>query len=98
MKLKMVGAPSSLRMGAAKRIAGWKRGAKQKPMSASSTHRATCSGPRSTTTPSVSNRSAELLVADAARPPCLQTLAPAPATTKEAMVETLNADVFRDGD
>ena len=51
--------------------------------------RATPAGPRSITTPSASRTSAEPAADDAARPPCLHTLAPAPATTSAAMVDTL---------
>ncbi len=67
----------------------WKRGAKQKPIPASATQRATPSGPRSITTPRASSRSADPHDDEAARLPCLQTLAPAPATTRAEMVETL---------
>ena len=72
-KLNVVGAPSSRRTGAAKRMAGWKRCAKQNPMPASRTHRATPSGPRSITTPSASSTSVEPHCDDDARPPCLAT-------------------------
>src|SRR5438270_36955 len=51
--------------------------------------RATPSGPRSMTTPSASSTSAEPALEEAARPPCLQTGTPAPATTSAAMVEML---------
>ena len=85
----MVGVPSSRRTGAAKRIAGWKRWAKQKPMPTSRTQRATPSGPRSMTTPSDSSTSTEPHFDDAARPPCFATVAPAAAVTIAAMVDTL---------
>ena len=84
----MVGVPSWLRTGAAKRMAGWKRWAKQKPMPTSRTQRATPSGPRSITTPSVSSTSTDPHFDDAARPPCLATRAPDAAVTIAAMVET----------
>ncbi len=84
-----MGTPSSRRVGPAWRMAGWKRGAKQKPMPASSTQRATPSGPRSITTPSASSTSAVPQLDEAARLPCLQTFAPAPATTSAASVDTL---------
>ena len=72
-KLKTVGTPSSLRTGPTKRMAGWKRWAKQKPMPASATQRATPSGPISIATPSASSTSAVPTDDDAARLPCLQT-------------------------
>ena len=87
--MKTVGMPSSLRTGAANRMAGWKRGAKQNPMPTSSMQRATPTGPRSATTPSASRTSAAPTAEDEARPPCLQTLEPVAATTRAAMVETL---------
>ena len=58
-------------------------------MPVSSMQRATPAGPRSMTTPSASSTSAEPAADEAARPPCLHTLAPAPATTRAAMVDTL---------
>ena len=87
-KLKVVGVPSSRRTGAAKRIAGWKRWAKQKPMPTSRTQRPTPSGPRSMTTPSDSSTSTDPHFEDAARPPCFATRAPAAAVTIAAMVDT----------
>jgi hypothetical protein len=51
--------------------------------------RATPSGPRSITTPRASSTSAEPASDDDARPPCLQTGTPAPATTMAAIVDTL---------
>ena len=88
-KLNTVGMPSSRLVGTAWRKAEWKRGARQNPMPASATQRATPSGPRSTTTPKASSTSADPPESEAPRLPCLQTLAPAPATTKAAMVDTL---------
>ena len=88
-KLNVVGVPSWLRTGAAKRIAGWNRWAKQNPMPTSRTQRATPSGPRSMTTPSASSTSTDPHFDDAARPPCLATRAPAAAVTTAAMVDTL---------
>ena len=64
-------------------------GGKQKPIPASSMQRATAAGGRAISTPSASSTSAEPVREDAARPPCLQTGTPAPATTRAAMVETL---------
>ena len=81
--------PISRRAGAAKRNAGWNRGAKQKPMPASSTQRSTPSGDSSMTTPSSSNTSAVPHSDDAPRAPCLHTGTPAPATTMAAIVDTL---------
>src|SRR5690606_24435457 len=63
--------------------------AKQKPMPASVTHRATSSGPQSMRTPRASRTSALPVEDDAARLPCLHTRPPAPATTSAASVETL---------
>ena len=88
-KLNAVGIPSSRRGGPAWRIAGWKRGAKQNPMPASATHRATSSGPQSMRTPSASSTSAAPVDDDAARLPCLHTRPPAPATTSADSVDTL---------
>ena len=76
-KLNTVGTPSSLRTGPTKRMAGWKRWAKQNPMPASATQRATPSGPSSIATPSASSTSAVPTDDDAARLPCLQTGTPA---------------------
>ncbi len=91
-KLNTVGTPSSLRTGPTKRMAGWKRWAKQNPMPASATQRATPSGPSSIATPSASSTSAVPTDDDAARLPCLQTGTPAPAVMKAASVVTLMLD------
>ncbi len=91
MKLKTVGMPSSARTGPAWRMAGWKARAKQKPRPASTTQRVTPAPSRSMPTPSASSRSNEPLVEVALRLPCLQMCTPAPATTKQAMVDTLRA-------
>ena len=88
-RLNTVGIPISRRDGAAKRNAGWNRGAKQKPMPASSTQRRTPSGVSSSTTPSASKTSAVPHSDDAPRAPCLHTGTPAPATTMAAIVDTL---------
>src|SRR5436190_1368578 len=88
-KLNVVGVPSSRRAGPANRSAGWNFGAKQNPIPASSTQRATPVGPRSITTPIASSTSAEPHADDAARLPCLATRTPAPATTRAARVEML---------
>ncbi len=87
--LNSVATPSSRRTGAACRIAGWKRGARQNPIPALSTHVATPSGVMSRATPSASSTSADPLSELDARPPCLQTSPPAPATTNAAVVEML---------
>ena len=50
---------------------------------------ATSAGPRSITTPRASRTSAEPAFDEAARPPCLHTGTPAPATTNAAIVDTL---------
>ena len=71
------------------RIAGWKPGAKQKPIPASSTHRATVTGSRSMTTPSASRDRHSRTRTTPARLPCLHTFTPAPATTIAAIVDTL---------
>ncbi len=87
--LKAVRMPSSLRGAAAWRIAGWKAGAKRKAIPTSSTQLRTPSGLRATATPSSSRTSALPQRLDAARPPCLATGQPAPATTNAAAVEML---------
>ena len=81
--------PSSLRTGAAWRMAGWKAGANMKPIPTSSMHRWTPSGPRSITTPKASSTSALPQDPETARLPCLATLSPAAAATKAAAVDTL---------
>ncbi len=88
-KLKAVGTPSSRRATAACRIEGWNTWAKQKVMPASSALRATRGIGRSSRTPRASRTSADPEVDDAARLPCLTTLAPAPAAISAAMVEML---------
>ena len=70
-------------------MAGWYRGAKQKPIPTSSMQRATEAGGRVISTPSASSTSADPVRDEAARPPCLHTGTPAPATIRAAMVETL---------
>src|SRR6266481_5751129 len=60
-----------------------------KPMPASATQRPTCSGLMSILTPSEESTSAAPERDDSARLPCLATGTPAPATIKEAQVETL---------
>src|SRR5487761_1292668 len=87
--LKTVLIESSLRGTAAKRNDGWKMGANRNPMPASSTQRATPSGPRSTFTPSCSSTSAEPHSDEAARLPCLATRAPQAAATIADSVEIL---------
>ncbi len=91
MKLNRVGMPSSARTGPAWRMAGWKARAKQNPRPASATQAATPGPSRSMPTPSASSRSNEPLVDEALRLPCLHTGAPAPAATKQAIVDTLRA-------
>mmetsp|Transcript_8750 Transcript_8750/g.28880 ORF Transcript_8750/g.28880 Transcript_8750/m.28880 type:complete len:271 (+) Transcript_8750:570-1382(+) len=85
--LKAVRTLSALRTGTTAAMAGWKRGANMKPMPASSTHRATPSGPMSTATPRASRTSADPQRDDTDRLPCLATLAPAAAQRIEAPVE-----------
>src|SRR5437016_10647988 len=60
-----------------------------KPMPASLTQWPTCSGVRSILTPSEAKTSAAPERDDSARLPCFATGTPAPATMKEAQVETL---------
>src|ERR1700757_3181993 len=60
-----------------------------KPMPASRTQRPTFSGERSILTPSEARTSAAPERDDSARLPCLATGTPAPATMKEAQVDTL---------
>ena len=78
-------------MGPAKRMAGWKVLAKAKPIRCSATWAARRSGVISMSTPRSSSTSKAPEVDDARRLPCLQTVAPAPAATKQAMVETFSA-------
>ena len=87
--LNIVGTPSSLRAGAAKRIDGWKIGAKQKPMPISSTHLATPTPSKVIAIPKASNRSAEPDLDEAALLPCFTTRAPAAAVIIAAVVEML---------
>lgn len=88
-RLNTSGIPTSRRAGAAKRNAGWNRGAKQNPRPTSFTQRATPSGDSSMATPRASRTSAVPHFDEAARAPCLQTGTPAPAVTMAAMVDTL---------
>src|SRR6202140_663463 len=60
-----------------------------KPIPASATQRPTCSGLMSILTPSEDSTSAAPERDDNARLPCLATGTPAPATMKEAQVDTL---------
>ena len=89
MKLNAVGTPSSRRGTAALRMEGWNTWAKQKVMLAASRTSSSRSMGISSRTPSASSTSAEPAEDDAARFPCLTILAPAPAHTREAMVEML---------
>ena len=70
-------------------MAGWCDGANMKPIPASATQRPTCSGVMSIFTPSDDSTSAAPERDDNARLPCLATGTPAPATMKEAQVDTL---------
>ncbi len=88
-RLNVVGIPSSRRGPPACRRAGWKAGAKQKPMPRSPTLRATSSGSAPMRTPSASSTSAAPDFDDAARLPCLTTGVPAAATTSAVIVEML---------
>ena len=87
--LKAVGMPISRRDGPAWRRAGWNRGARQKPIPASSTQRATAAGDSSIATPRASSRSAAPHART--RPGCRACTpgTPAPATTSAARVDTL---------
>lgn len=87
--LKTVGIPNCLRTGEACRIEGWKSGAKQKVIPASSTSAATRAGGRRRVTPSASSTSADPEAELDALLPCLTTRAPAPAATIADMVEML---------
>ena len=87
--LKTVGVPNSLRAGAAKRIAGWKTGAKQKPIPNSLKVFSTPAPSRSMLIPRASSKSADPDFDDAARFPCLITLTPAAAAMIAAVVEIL---------
>ena len=88
--LKAVRMPISRRTGPAKRMAGWNFGANINPIPAWRMQRATPSASSSIFTPSPSSRSAEPHTLDAARLPCLATVAPLPAATNAAVVEMLN--------
>ena len=85
--LKTVAVASSLRAGAAKRIAGWNTGAKQKPIPNSETVFATLAPSRFMATPSASSKSPAPDFEDAARLPCFTTRAPADAAMIAAVVE-----------
>ena len=86
--LNTVGIPSPARMGPANRIAGWNVRAKANPIRCLTTCAANCSGAMSISTPRTSRTSKAPEVDEARRFPCLQTVAPPPAATKQAMVET----------
>ncbi len=89
MILNTVRIPISRRGAAAYFIAGWKLGANKKPIPISFRHVATWLALRSIFTPIASRTSAlpqRLLIA---RLPCLATVRPAPATTKDVTVEML---------
>ncbi len=88
-RLKIVRVASSTRVGPTFFMAGWWEGANMKPIPASETQRPTCSGLRSIFTPSEDSTSAAPERDDSARLPCLATGTPAPATMKEAQVDTL---------
>src|SRR5690606_39179772 len=87
--LNRVRRPSSRRALPAWRMAPWWDGANMKPTPTVSMLRATCSGVRSRKMPAASSRSALPLLPDTARLPCLATLPPPAATTKDAALETL---------
>ncbi len=90
MMLKKVRTPSVLRTGITWRSAGWKSGAKAKPMPVFATQNSTPAAGRSTFTPRASSTSAEPLFDDTDRLPCLTTGTPAPVHTSAAAVEMLN--------
>ena len=85
--LNAVGMPISRRGAAVYLKAGWKTGAKQKPMPTSARHCWTPAGVRSIATPSSSSTSAVPHLDEAARLPCLTTGTPDAATTMDAIVE-----------
>ena len=87
--LKKVRTPRDLRTGITCFIAGWKWGAKRNAMPASCRQCSTPSLPSSISTPSVSSTSADPDLEETDRLPCLATVAPAPAATREAVVEML---------
>jgi hypothetical protein len=84
-----VGMASSRRIGATWRMAGWWSGANMKTIPASSSTRASCSGERSSRTPSISSTSALPQREVKLRFPCLATITPAPAARSAAAVEML---------
>jgi hypothetical protein len=88
-KLNAVGTPISRRVTEACRRPGWNTGAKQKPIPASSTHRATAGPGSPIATPSASSTSAAPADELAARLPCFATRAPAPAATSADIVDRL---------
>ena len=87
--------PTSERTPATWRMAGWKVLAKAKPRPEVRTVSATCSGGAAMGTPTTSSRSKLPEVDEALTLPCLQTVAPAPAATKQAIVEMFNAWALR---
>ena len=70
-------------------MAGWNLGAKQKPIPTASTVAATWAPSRSILTPRASRRSAAPDFEEAARAPCLTTVAPAALAMIAAVVEIL---------
>ncbi len=88
-KLNGVGTPSSFLAEATWRRAGWNFTAKQKVMPASTATSATRRGVSSRLTPSSPSTSEAPLALEAARLPCLTTVAPVPATTMADIVEML---------
>ena len=85
--LKTVGMPISFRTPAAKRMAGWNAGAKQKVIPTSSKMSGTLSTGTSRLTPNAASTSDDPVVDDAARDPCFTTPTPVPAITIAAIVE-----------
>ena len=88
-KLKVVGTPSCLRIGATCRIAGWKTGAKKKVMPTSAKICATRSGERSRRIPSTSSISEEPVLPEADLLPCFMTGTPAAEARMLAIDEIL---------
>jgi hypothetical protein len=85
--LKTVGVANSLRAVPAKRIAGWKTGAKQNPIPSSEKVYSTPVPSRLMFIPKASSKSADPDFDDAARFPCFTTLTPAAAAMIAAVVE-----------
>ena len=86
----MVAMPSEVRAAATNFMAGWCERANAKQMPAASRQCLSCPDVSSSLTPSRSSTSADPLLLEAERLPCLTTFTPAAATTRAAAVEMLN--------